>query len=112
MEWLIPRIVSWTANVQYRFGVNPVIFGILYFGTIPPYIYAWIRLARSIKRKNVVSIHKWATVVATIFILPYAYVFFFGRNLPVVVYIAASVLMILLGWKGISRYRKLRRVSN
>ncbi len=109
MEWLIQRALGWAAEIQLNYGVNPIIFGVLYFGTIPPYIYAWAKVAASVKGKDVQTINRWLTVVVIIFTLPYAYVLLFGRNLSVVFYVAVSVLIVLLAWRAIGRLRRLRQ---
>lgn len=91
MEWLVSRIASWAANVQYRFRVNPVIFGILYFGTIPPYIYGIARFISSYKAGWGESA-LWFSVGFASFLAPYLYVLIWGHNLP------RRFYLILGGW--------------
>ena len=111
MEWLWQWSARWAQHTQEHYGVNPWIFGVLYFGTIPPYVYAWIRLAKSIKEKRTDKIRFWVTTVALIFILPYAYVAIAGKNLPTYFWAIFSLVVGLLVWQTIVKYLRMRRAQ-
>ncbi|WP_420594047.1 hypothetical protein [Deinococcus sp.] len=92
---------SQTLSTQY--GVNPVIFGVLYFGTMPLFALSvawwignWRRGASTLLPMLVTGV---------LFIAAYLYVLVAGRNLPVWVYIFMAV-MLTLG--GVSTWRQFR----
>lgn len=100
-SWLIRK----QQEIAMQYGVNPIIFLILYFGTIPPYIYAWAKLIISIKRKSKQA-WTWGIVVLGIFLLPYLYVMIWGRNLPAHVYVILVFLVVLVGLRAYLKYKK------
>jgi 4-hydroxybenzoate polyprenyltransferase len=111
LEWFWQWLAGWAQHTQVHYGVNPWIFGVLWFGTWPPYVYAWIRLARSIKEKRAEKIRFWVTMVALIFIVPYAYVALAGKNLPPSFWVFLSIFVGLLGWQAVGKYLRMRRAQ-
>jgi hypothetical protein len=100
-SWLIRK----QQEIATQYGVNPIIFLVLYLGTIPPYIYAWAKLIISIKRKSKQTL-TWGIVVIGIFLLPYLYVLIWGRNLPSHIYVALIFLIIIVGWRACLKCKK------
>lgn len=99
--WLIRK----QQEIAMQYGVNPIIFLILYFGTIPPYIYAWVKLIISIKRKSRQTL-TWAIVVLGIFLIPYLYVLVWGKNLPPYVYVILAFLVLIAGRRAYLKCKK------
>ena len=103
IEALIDWISQTSQTLSTRYGVNPVIFGVLYFGTMPLFALSvawWI----SNWRHGASTIFP-ALVTGVLFIAAYLYVLVAGRNLPVWVYIFMAA-MLTLG--GVSTWRQLR----
>jgi len=80
-------ILTWINNIKLNYNVNPVIFGVLYFGFMPPFWYGFYKLVRSIKDKRFNKIAAWLLVCGFSLIAPFLYVIITGRNVPIWVWI-------------------------
>ena len=87
----IRMIADWSRKLAEGHRVNPLIFGLLYFGTIPSYIYGIARFVTSYKAGWCESA-LWFSVGFASFLAPYLYVLIWGRNLP------RRFYLILGGW--------------
>jgi len=77
---LIRKIIGWSRQMSEKHGVNPWIFGLLYFGTIPTYVYGIARFVASYKAGWGESIF-WFLVGFVSFLAPYLYIMVWGHNL-------------------------------
>lgn len=87
-----------------RYGVNPVIFGVLYFGSMPFFALSsawWLRRWRQ-KRSTLLPM----LTTGVLFIGAYLYVLVAGHDLPVWVYLFI-VVMLLMG--GFSTWRTFQK---
>lgn len=100
LDWI--NTTSVTLSEQY--GVNPVIFGVLYFGTMPLFALSVAWWIRSFRRGKSTLLP--ASVTGVLFVAAYLYVLVAGRNLPVWVYFF-MVAMLTLG--GVSTWRQLKK---
>ncbi|MDV6375242.1 hypothetical protein [Deinococcus arenicola] len=103
-ESLIAWISTTTVTLSGQYGVNPVIFGALYFGTMPLFALSVAWWIRRFRRGE--STLFPAAVTGVLFIAAYLYVLVAGRNLPVWVYIFMAAMLIL---GGFSTWRQLKQ---
>ncbi len=75
-------------------NVNPILFAILYFGTIPPYMGSMVWAVRNHRIQKGIALPVISTMF--FFILPALYIAFFGRNVAWWVY-AIIAFMIIYG---------------
>ncbi len=73
-------------------NVDPILFAILYFGSIPPYMGSMFWAVQNHRKNRSVSL----PVISTLFffILPALYVAIFGRNVAWWVYLIIAFLII------------------
>lgn len=100
LDWLTATTVA----LSDEYGVDPVIFGALYFGTMPLFALSVAWWIRSFRRGGSTLLP--ASVTGLLFIAAYLYVLVAGRNLPVWVYLFMAA-MLALG--GVSTWRQLKR---
>ncbi|CAM4181805.1 hypothetical protein [Deinococcus marmoris] len=105
---MLQSLIAWvsmtTVTLSEQYGVNPVIFGALYFGTMPLFALSVAWWIRSFRRGE--SSLFPAAVTGVLFIAAYLYVLVAGRNLPVWVYVFMAA-MLTVG--GISTWRQLKK---
>ena len=75
---------SWLYSFGQEYGVDPLIFAILYFGTIPFSLLAFSALVRRYRRGR--SIYFPLLVMFLCYIGTYVYLFSVGRQIPAWVY--------------------------
>ncbi|BDI29925.1 hypothetical protein CCAX7_19760 [Capsulimonas corticalis] len=99
-------------TLSVRYGVDPVVFGVLYIAHHPLFwgTMAWLA-ARVRQRRRVVL-----QIVLGVFfwVMPYAYILLFSRHLPVWVYPIVGVVLVIGGRHAIGEIRKnlARRVAS
>ena len=93
-----------TTTLSAHYGVNPVVFGLLYFGAMSQFAGSvgwWWRNAR--EGRPIL----WPVVTsAVLFVAAYLYVLVAGKNLPVWVYVFMAVMLALgavTTWKKIQQ---------
>ncbi|CAM3889702.1 hypothetical protein [Deinococcus frigens] len=101
---LIEWMTTTTVSLSEEYGVNPVIFGVLYFGTMPLFALSVAWWIRRFRRGESTILP--ASVTGVLFIAAYLYVLVAGRNLPVWVYVFMAA-MLTLG--GVSTWRQLKK---
>ena len=79
------------ARTQY--GVNPIVFLILYVVPAPLWYYSIFRTIRAIARKKSREVVLWSMICLVVTVQPYLYVLIFGRNMPWWIYIIIGVLV-------------------
>lgn len=95
--WNYVQVLGETHNV------NPVIFGVLYIGSIPPYLGALGWLVRNLRQHKPVAIPILSTLF--FFILPSGYILLFGKDVAWWVYIIVAFLIVY------GAYATLRKVK-
>jgi hypothetical protein len=86
------------------YGVDPIIFGILYTGTIP---ILWISIAwiiRNLHRKQPVAIP--VTIALLCVTGTYIYIFVVGQNIPVWIY---GLAIGMIGFSGYNIHKKVKK---
>ncbi|MEM9839255.1 MAG: hypothetical protein AAF830_08880 [Pseudomonadota bacterium] len=97
-------ISTWFLQLTENYGVNPLIFGVLYFGGIPLFlgVIAWL-VVRLRKSKGIAV---QAILAGFLAIQPYIYVALVGKNIPVSVWAIIAVMIGIGIWSTVSTIRK------
>ncbi|HSJ00602.1 MAG TPA: hypothetical protein VLA59_09485 [Patescibacteria group bacterium] len=93
-------LLAWLGSLGEDYGVDPLIYAILYVGAAPFFFGSLAWLIRSIRRRE--SLLVPAITAAFFFSLPTLYVFVAGRNLPSWVY-AVLIGLAIVGAIGVMR---------
>jgi hypothetical protein len=91
MEWW-SSLQDWFLGLGERYGVNPLIFGIIYIGAIPFFLLSLGWLIRNIRSKKSIILPVLCT--GFFFVSAYLYLIIAGRNIPVWVYLFIAALVL------------------
>jgi hypothetical protein len=103
---ILSMIQGLMTTAQDVYGVNPIIFLVLYLGCAPIWYYSLYRTLRSLARKRGDEIMLWSAVFLASTVAPFVYVVLFGHNMPWWVYL---LIVILVGQGVLSLVLKLRQ---
>ncbi len=110
LEWLervvLGEIRELMRAARANYGVDPVVFLVIYLGSVPFFYYSIFRMVRALAKRLQNEVMIWSTVFLAATAAPFLYVLFFGRNLPWWVYV---VIALLIGQGVYSLVRKLVR---
>ena len=109
VNFILAQILELTQAARDIYRVNPVIFLVIYFASVPFFYYSLYRMIRALARKRGTEIMLWSSVFLCATVAPFLYVLFFGRNLPWWVY---GIIALLIGQGVFSLGLKLRRTSS
>jgi fatty acid desaturase len=109
IEFLVSKFDRIMKNAIDQYGVNPAIFLVIYFMSVPFFYYSLFRIVQAVAKKRGKEALVWGTVFLCATLAPFIYVLFFGRNLPWWVY---GIIAILIGYGIFSLIRRLRDTSN
>ncbi len=90
-------IKEWFNSLGSEYGVNPVIFGSLYVGTMPLFTLSLGWVIKNLRRKKPVFVPLILTGIS--FISAYLYLLVVGKNIPLWVYFLV-LSIILIGIMG------------
>lgn len=79
---LLMNIIEWINNIQEKYSVSPLIFGLIFVISIIPCWYSIYKVISSLKKNNKKSLFKWLIIFAFFYYSPYLYIYLFGKNLP------------------------------
>lgn len=97
-------VVGWLGSLGDQYGVDPVVYAVIYVAAAPLFFGSVAWLVRRLRRREPILLP--AASAALFFSAPTLYVFIAGRDLPWWVY----VLLVGLGVVGaISSIRSIRR---
>lgn len=103
MEWWY-AFKDWFISLGQNYGVNPIIFGSLYVGTIPLFTLSIGWVIKNFKQKK--SILLPLLLSGIFFISAYIYLIIVGKNIPYWVYLFIA-FMVILGLAGtIQKFRR------
>jgi hypothetical protein len=105
VQFILGKIGEIMEIARTRYGVNPVVFLILYVAPAPFWYYSIYRTIRAVATKNSRDLMLWGMICLVVTIQPYVYVLIFGRNMPWWIYIIVGLLVA----QGI--YSLLRRLT-
>ncbi len=103
MEWLL-SFEEWFLGLGEIYGVNPVIFGSLYVGSIPFFTLSLAWVIKNIRQKKSITIPILLTGI--FFVSAYLYLIAVGRNIPLWVYF---FIIVMVGFGVISTLNKVRK---
>lgn len=94
---------DWFLGLGEVYGVNPLIFGSIYVGSIPFFTLSLGWLIKNIRQKKPIIIP--ILVTGIFFIAAYLYLIVVGRNIPLWVYL---VIIAMVAFAVISTLTKIR----
>ena len=106
-EYIISQINNISKAAQDNYGVNPVVFLIIYLGCTPFFYYSLFQTIRAVKKKQGNKIMLWSAIFLCVTIAPFIYVLLFGKNIPWWVY---GIIIILISQAILSLIMKLRKM--
>lgn len=104
VETLFKHLKDWLASIQNKYGVNPVIFAVIYLGGAIPFWYSIYRIVRGLRKKAFNEITIFSIILGIIICLPFSYVALFGYNIPNWFWIVVGCVI------GISLFSALRKI--
>jgi hypothetical protein len=109
MEWfnrvVLGEIRHLMDAARANYGVDPVVFLVIYLGSVPFFYYSIFRMVRALAKRRQNEIITWSMVFLGATAAPFIYVLLFGHNLPWWVYV---VIALLIGQGVYSLVRRLR----
>lgn len=105
-ESLVTMIEELMRAARDNYGVNPVIFLVIYLSSAPLFYYSLFRTFRALGKKLGKEVMLWSAVFLCSNVAPFVYVLFFGRNIPWWVY---GIIAALVGQGILAFVLKLRR---
>lgn len=104
-------LLAWAMSLGDAYGVEPVIYAVIYIGAAPLFFGSVAWLVRALRRRRPIGLPLLST--AFFFSAPTLYVFVAGRNLPPWVYGVLIGLAVVGAVVTILRIReRLRRSSS
>ncbi len=101
---------EWFLGLGAQYGVNPLVFGLIYVGAIPFFTASLAWLVRNQRAGK--SIIVPALSASFFFVSAYLYLAIVGKNIPVWVYIFAAGMVAFGVYSAISKVRaKLRETG-
>lgn len=101
MLWEAVR--DWFFGLGARYGVNPVVFGVIYVGAIPFFTLSLAWLMRSLRRGRPIMLP--ALSAGFFFISAYLYLIVAGRNVPAWVYVFLAAMVVVGAWSTVKKVR-------
>jgi hypothetical protein len=95
---------DWLFNLGKDYGVDPLVFGIIYIGTVPPFWASLAWMVRNARLKKPITLP--AAVTGFFFIASYLYVAVAGRNLPWWIY---GIIVFLAVAGGVTTVWEIRK---
>ena len=93
LQYIASSVQSLMQAARETYGVDPVIFIVLYVGCAPLWYYSLFRTLRAVAVKRTNELLLWSTVFLAASVAPFLYVLLFGRNLPWWAYVTIAVLL-------------------
>ena len=105
IQFILSKIEPIMQTARDTYGVDPIIFLVIYLGSAPVFYYSLFRMIRALAKRRGKEIMLWSAVFMCATVAPFLYVLFFGRNLPWWVY---GIIALLIGQGVFSLVTKLR----
>jgi hypothetical protein len=110
MEWFNRVVLGWVRGMmesaRASYAVDPVVFIVIYFVSVPFFYYSIYRMTRAIAKRRGNEIMAWSMVFLGATAAPFIYVLLFGRNLPWWIYV---VIALLIGQGVFGLVKRLRK---
>ena len=105
-EYIISQLNGMAQAARETYGVDPMVFLIIYLASVPIFYYSLFRTLRALAKKLGNEIMLWSAIFLCANIAPFLYVILFGRNIPWWVF---GVMALLIGQSVLSLIQKLRK---
>jgi len=105
---MIDYLRRWLIEIEANYGVNPVIFAIIYFAGVIPFWFSVYKVITGLKRSNFNQVRAFSIILGIIMILPFTYVAIFGNNLPFWFWIVAACIIAYSVYSIIRRVRSVK----
>ena len=97
-------IHNWLLNLGPEYGVDPVVFGVIYVGATPLFVLCVAWLLRNVKQRRPIV---WPVVLGTLFFISsYLYIFVAGKNIPWWAYLVVVAFLFCAGGLTLKTIRK------
>lgn len=106
MEWMNEFRV-WFMSLGETYGVNPIIFGVIYVGAIPFFTLSIAWLVRNYRVQKSIALPVLSA--SFFFVSAYLYLMIAGENVPIWVYGVVVGMLVYGGW---STFGKVKREIN
>lgn len=105
METLLSYLKNWLVKIHQDYGVNPIIFAIIYFGGAPFFWFSIYKIISGLKNKNITQMRIFAVILGITIIAPFVYVAIFGHNVPYWFWIFAAIIIIYAIYNAFRRIK-------
>lgn len=109
IEAVVDLILSRSGQISDNFGVNPLVFGLLYFGTVPLFWVSVYYTARNYARSKPLVLPVAGLLISQL--ACYTYLFASGENLPWWVYLLVLALLAAGAVKGVRQVRRKAQIQ-
>lgn len=107
---MVGEAIDWMLRLGDEYGVNPLVYALIWIGSLPLFLVSLAWLVRSLRRREPLMLPLIST--GFFFLAPTLYVFAAGRDLPAWVYVLLIALTIVGAVPTIRKVRaRLRRVD-
>jgi fatty acid desaturase len=93
VQFILGKVRDIMEMARTQYGVNPIVFLVMYVGMAPFWYYTIYRTIRAVARKNGRDMMLWGAICLVVTVAPYVYVLIFGRNMPWWIYIIVGLLV-------------------
>ncbi len=97
---------DWALDIGAQYGVNPIIFALLYFGTIPLSLLSFAFVAKNYRDHKSITLP--LSVAFVCYIGTYVYLFISGKNIPFSVYLIIFAMLLYGGTAFLKKVKKFR----
>lgn len=104
--YLVSQIQQLMQTARDTYGVDPVVFLVIYLVCVPVFYYSVFRTFRALTAKRTDEVMVWSAIFLASNVAPFLYVMIYGRNIPWWVY---GVIVALIGQGIFTLVRRLRR---
>jgi len=103
LGYLLDVAMEWFLSIGKEYGVNPIVFGSIYFGAIPFFTLSLAWLIRNLRRRQSPVVPALCALFC--FVSAYLYLLIAGKNVP------AWVYFIVAGMVGLGIYSTIRKIK-
>ncbi len=100
---------NWLSQIQKNYGVNPVIFAIIYFGCAPIFWFSIYKIIAGLKNRKVAQVRVFGIILATTIVAPFVYVAIFGHNLPYWFWLFVGIIILYATYNVWLKLRNSRK---
>ena len=100
-------IQNWFTTLGENYGVDPLIFGIIYVGAIPFFMASIAWLVRNRRTGRPITLPVLSA--GCFFVSAYVYLAFVGKNIPAWVWVILAALIIYGIWSTVRSVRRKTR---